>query len=71
MTRCTNGPVSQLVSPDFGNGMTWSDKLEILLGKFNLKLKIGMYNICYRLYLCLIADEKYSRIIAFNVIVLF
>lgn len=69
MTRYANGPVSQLVSHDFGNGMTWSNKLEILLGKFNLKLKIGMFYICYRLYL--FKDEKYFRIIAFNVFVLF
>lgn len=41
MTRYTNGPVTQFISRNSGNGMTWSNKLEILLRNFNLKSKIG------------------------------
>lgn len=41
MTRCANGPVSQFISRNSGNGMTWSNKLDILLRNFNLKSKIG------------------------------
>lgn len=41
MTRCANGPVSQFISRNSGNGITWSNKLDILLRNFNLKSKIG------------------------------
>lgn len=42
MTRHTNGPIVHFLNRNFtGNGMCWSNKLEILLRHFNLKTKIG------------------------------
>ncbi|XP_042901275.1 uncharacterized protein [Parasteatoda tepidariorum] len=41
MTRYTNGPVSQIICRNSTNGLSWSNKLNLLLNSFNLKRKIG------------------------------